>query len=298
MPYRLEKYTNTENPIYQQVLNYYHYCDYRRNMTTATMEGKTTVINEFLNTTGLEDLRKIDNHIIDLWVDHMQERGNCPSTINMRLKTLIAMLKWERDDNVHMDNLSIARICLLKELPARRRWFKAEEIEQVLALADRREWLIIKIAFDCGLRLNELRNLKLENIEGNKLYYVGKGRKARSGILSPEVIVRLDDWVKRNHITNYLWPSKKVNGKPLSEPAFRDAIERSFMRAGFKMTPHDLRRSFAADFLEIGASEREIQHVMGHASINTTERYLQQLDDKEAQRLYAAKYSRSTANLR
>jgi len=298
MPYRLEKYTRVEYPIYQQILNYYHYCDHRRNMTEATMEGKTTVINDFVKSSRLQDLCQIDNHIIDLWVDEMRARDNQPSTVNMRLKHLIAMLKWERDDNVHMDNLSIARICLLKEAPARRQWFTAECIQEVLAYADRREWLIIKIAFDCGLRLNELRNLQLKDIEGDKIYYTGKGRKARDGVLSPEVMIRLDDWVKRNRITKYLWPSRRSADKPICEVAFRNAIEKVFLRAGYNMVPHDLRRSFAADFLKLGASEREIQHVMGHSSIKTTERYLARLDDSEERRLYAVKYSRSTEALR
>lgn len=298
MPYRLEKFTDITNPIYQQVLDYYEHCEFQRNMTPATMEGKTVAINNFVKESGLRDLGDITNSHIDDWVTRMRRRGNQASTINMRLKHLIPMLKWQRDDNLHMDNLSISRICMLNTVAKRKRFFRSETVVEALAYANRMEWLLIKIMFDCGLRLNELRNLRLKDVDGDTIYYMAKGRKQRQGVLSQEVQVRLDDWIKSRRIIDYLWPSKRDPHKPMTEGAFRKAIKRPFALAGITMVPHDLRRSFANDFLELGVSKREIQHMMGHSSIRTTEMYLAEMDDSEARRLYHLKYSREITNLR
>ena len=257
-----------------------------------TMAAKMDGINYFVRFTKITDLKDITNQMIDDWVDHMNSRNNTGRTINNRLAQLKVMLRWQRDDNVSMPNLKISRIITQKEVPPRKVFFTREEIGKALAMADRREWLMIKLAFDCGLRISELRNLRLSDIHGKRMRIVGKGQKLRYVVMSDDARIRLDDWISRENIKDYLWPSASRKASPICDAEMRSAMRKVFNSAGFNdFRPHDLRHSYATDLKRLGLSTRKIQVGMGHSSEAITERYLSDLDGFNVDEIYNVKYS-------
>ena len=291
MAYGLEKITSPEVPIYKQLMEYYRFCEYTCRMSSNTMAVKTGAINYFVDYTGIEKLEDINNQMIYEWVDHMASRGNTGRSINGRLQQLRVMLKWQRDDNVLMPDLKISRIVMQKEVPPRKVFFTREEINSALALADRREWLMIKLAFDCGLRISELRNLRLSDIHEKRMRIVGKCSKLRYVIMSDDARIRLDDWIQREGITDYLWPNK-TNGKPICDYDMRKAMKKPFKAAGFNnFRPHDLRHSYATELKQLGVPTRQIQVGMGHSSEAITEKYLSDLDGFNVDEIYKVKYA-------
>lgn len=297
--YGLEKVASKESVIYNQLFSYYHYCDCVRRMSPNTMSVKTEAINNFVKFCGITRLEDITNQQIYDWISDQTDRGNAGRSINNRLSQLKVMLRWQRDDNVVMPNLKISRIVKQKEVPPRQVYFTREQVYKVLALADRREWLMIKMAFDCGFRITELRTLRITNIHGNHITYVGKGQKKRHVKLDNEVMARLDDYISREHITDYLWPSILSPNQPVCDEDMRKAMRKPFKAAGFDdFCPHDLRRSFATDLKVLGASTREIQVGMGHSVEATTERYLKDLIGYNTDSLYDMKYQAAAPVLR
>ena len=297
MAYRLEKIVPEDTPIYQQLTNYYKFCD-RCRMSRATMATKTIDINYFVKFSGIKNLEEINNQQIDEWVDDMIARGNSGRSINCRLTQLRAMLKWQRDDNIIMPNLKISRIVMQKEMPPRKVFFSREEINKALSMANRREWLMIKLAFDCGLRISELRNLRLENIQGRKMRIVGKCSKLRFVMMSEEARTRLDDYIQREDIVDYLWTNKKCD-RPICDVEMRNAMKAPFIAAGFRnFRPHDLRHSYATELKQLGVPTRQIQIGMGHSSEAITERYLSDLDGFNIDEIYNVKFSVPDLSLR
>lgn len=300
MNYNIEKYVEcTNKPIIKQVVKYYDYCQYTRHFTKNTMRGKVGSINHFLRFTGITDLKSISNDMIYEWMGDQTAQGNKPRTVNNRLKHLVAMLKYYRDFGMRMPKLSISELVKQHEEPPKRRAFTRDVVYEALKYADRDTWLMIKISFDCGLRINELRNIKLQDINGNQVEIIGKGRKRRYIILSNEVVVRLNDWIRRKELHNWLWPSKTKPNTPMTTETIRAKMRTAFECAGiYGFCPHELRHSYATGLKRLGASTRSIQMGLGHSSELTTENYLHDLDGSDLQELYALKYSAPAPEIR
>jgi integrase len=165
-----------------------------------------------------------------------------------------------------------------EEVPPRRGYYTAEEVEKVLRDCNPIQWLLIKIAFDSGMRLSELTNLRLREINDTQLNYTGKGNKQRESYISPITRERLDDYIQRNNITDYVFENPET-GKPYGVNTIREKMRKAFIYAGFDgFYPHIMRHSFATDAQRNGASMIELRDMLGHKSVETTEVYLHGLE--------------------
>ena len=137
--------------------------------------------------------------------------------------------------------------------------------------------LIIKLLYGCGLRVNEIVNLKKEdiNFEENLIKInLGKGKKDRFVKLPSSVKEELGYYVKLNN-EDYLFPSNK--GGKLTKKTIAKIVQNAAKKAKIKkrVYPHLLRHSFATHLLEQGIDLRIIQKLLGHSSIKTTKIYTQ-----------------------
>lgn len=147
------------------------------------------------------------------------------------------------------------------------------QIKSMIALTQNpKHRLLIGILYSTGLRLNEVRNLCLEDIDPERgMVHVryGKGAKDRQTIISHEVVSKLPLLVS----SGLVFRGRSGPYSPRSVQAIIDAAAR---RASLpiKVTPHTLRHSFATHLLESGVDIRLIQQLLGHSSLETTGIYL------------------------
>ena len=262
--------------IDKQIDEYLNYCENVRRMSEQTLHGKRWICREFLKTIKIDSLSELSNKHINEWI---AARGCSGRTINSRLVNLVAMLRYFQDMGISFPKLKLRLIIKCKEQPPRRVYYTREQIEQVLRYADHLEWLLIKLCFDCGLRISELRNLRLMNLNGRMVTFIGKGSKARESYMSKEAKNRLDDWIQRNRISDFIWVRTPGKNEPMSVEDIRYLMRKPFYQAGFKnFYPHALRHSFATDIQKHGASLMETKEMLGHARIETTERYVHGLE--------------------
>lgn len=265
--------------IDKQIDEYLNYCENVRRMSEQTLHGKRWICREFLKTIKIDSLSELSNKHINEWIAEQTARGCSGRTINSRLVNLVAMLRYFQDMGVSFPKLKLRLIIKCKEQPPRRVYYTREQIEQVLRYADHLEWLLIKLCFDCGLRISELRNLRLMNLNGRMVTFIGKGSKARESYMSEEARSRLDDWIQRNRISDFIWVRTPGKNEPMSVEDIRYLMRKPFYQAGFKnFYPHALRHSFATDIQKHGASLMETKEMLGHARIETTERYVHGLE--------------------
>jgi integrase/recombinase XerD len=155
---------------------------------------------------------------------------------------------------------------------------------------------ILEVAYASGLRLAELRGLRLEQLqlEAGFLIVIGKGNKERVVPIGKKAIKSLEHYLQAGRAK--LIKSKSPGtvfltrrGTPFSPVTMWLRIKKRVAYAGIErnITPHMLRHSFATHLLENGADLRAIQEMLGHANISTTELYthvtgqrLQQVHDK------------------
>ena len=265
--------------IDKQIDEYLNYCENVRRMSEQTLHGKRWICREFLKTIKIDSLSELSNKHINEWIAEQTARGCSGRTINSRLVNLVAMLRYFQDMGISFPKLKLRLIIKCKEQPPRRVYYTREQIDQVLKYADHLEWLLIKLCFDCGLRISELRNLRLMNLNGRMVTFIGKGSKARESYMSKEAKTRLDDWIQRNRISDFIWVRTPGKNEPMSVEDIRYLMRKPFYQAGFKnFYPHALRHSFATDIQKHGASLMETKEMLGHARIETTERYVHGLE--------------------
>ena len=265
--------------IDKQIDEYLNYCENVRRMSEQTLHSKRWICREFLKTIKIDSLGALSNKHINEWIAEQTARGCSGRTINSRLVNLVAMLRYFQDMGISFPKLKLRLIIKCKEQPPRRVYYTREQIEQVLRYADHLEWLLIKLCFDCGLRISELRNLRLMNLNGRMVTFIGKGSKARESYMSEEARSRLDDWIQRNRISDFIWVRALGKNEPMSVEDIRYLMRKPFYQAGFKnFYPHALRHSFATDIQKHGASLMETKEMLGHARIETTERYVHGLE--------------------
>ncbi len=153
-----------------------------------------------------------------------------------------------------------------------------EEIKRMLeTVRNNKSKLIISMLYSSGLRLSEVLNLKLNDLElKEKIGWVrkGKGKKDRLFILSETLINELEGHTKNKEPSSFLFPGK--NGR-MSARNIQKIISSTARRANIskKVTPHSLRHSFATHLLGAGIDIRKIQLLLGHSNLNTTQLYTQ-----------------------
>ena len=156
----------------------------------------------------------------------------------------------------------------------------AEEITRILDhTTNLKHWAIIATFYSTGLRCNELRLLKVGDIDSQRM--VIHVREAKGGVprdigLSPVLLERLRIYWRWRKPHDWLFPSKMRPDRPMECKTIRVACSNAGRRAGIRkqVSPHVYRHSYATHMLEAGADLRTIQVLLGHADIQTTARYL------------------------
>jgi site-specific recombinase XerD len=158
-----------------------------------------------------------------------------------------------------------------------------DEIKRILnCINNVKHRTMIALIYSSGLRLSELVNLRVRDIDlANLSIHVkeGKGKKDRITIFSEKIVDDLKRFIdgKRSDEYVFLSSGKDRQGRyhPLSGRSVEKVLESALKRAGInkKATPHDLRHSFATHLLENGISLRHIQVLLGHKNISTTTIY-------------------------
>ncbi|MBL6868976.1 MAG: tyrosine-type recombinase/integrase [Flavobacteriales bacterium] len=135
---------------------------------------------------------------------------------------------------------------------------------------------ILAVIYSCGLRVSELINIKINDIDNNRMVIhirKAKGNKDRQVQLTNQLLELLRKYYKKYLPLNYLIVGQ--NGGKYSTTSIQKIIKNSSLKAGIykKVTPHTLRHSFATHLLENGTDIRYIQTILGHSDIKTTQIY-------------------------
>lgn len=186
---------------------------------------------------------------------------------------VISEIKIPKKERKLPDILTISEVSLL---------FSAPDIKTYKGLLD---LVMIEMCYYCGLRVSELCNLKIEDINFTALHLkvLGKGSKERIVPFSEELA---------SYLTLYLHQREKIvnpfvfvhqNGKRVSRQYLFLEIKKYALEKGIKKNihPHLFRHTFATNLLENGANLRQVQALLGHKNIETTEIYTHVSKKKE-----------------
>lgn len=211
------------------------------------------------------------------------------ATVNAYLSSISAFFKYLEHKGIYEDITNNVKHLTDTNLH-KRKFLTIEDCKYILEnCKDLREKTIFMLTLNCGLRANEVVNIQLKDFKeiNNKvcLYVLGKGRDYKQDyvIVENNVYETIKKYIQEYNITDYLFVSSSnhnTNGK-LTTRSIRRIVNNMYERLGIKeeqLTFHSIRHSFATISIENGADIREVSQAMRHRSINTTQRYLHDLE--------------------
>ena len=175
-----------------------------------------------------------------------------------------------------------------KQMP---KYLSEDEVKRLLEAAKEnpRDYAIVSLLAYSGLRVSELCNLKLEDVDfSGRIIYVrsGKGDRDRIVVVSPHVIDAIQDYLlTRDNDMEYIFSSQK--SERISRVQVFRLVKKYAKKAGIKkeVTPHVLRHTLATTLLRRGVDIRFIQQFLGHSSVATTQIYTH-VDDAMLKSVY------------
>ncbi len=217
------------------------------------------------------------------------------STINVRLSAIRKMVSEARKNGM----LSAEDAARLMEIPNIRQkgtrlgnWLTKEQAKELLAVPDRstlkgkRDYVILALLVGCALRRQELASLDVGTIQQREGRWVladleGKGRRVRTVAIPVWVKQGINAWmtaagIEEGPLLRSIAKGKKAKmGESLSDWAVWSVVEQSARQIGIeRFGVHDLRRTCAKLCRKSGGDLEQIKFLLGHSSIQTTERYL------------------------
>jgi integrase len=225
---------------------------------------------------------------------HLEQRDYAPATINLRLAAVRRMAYEAADAGLLSPELAagIRRVKGLRRLGVRvGNWLTPEQGRRLLrtstpnTLRDRRNHAMLAMLIGCGLRRGELLGLTVAAVQQREERWViadlhGKAGHVRTVPIPSWVKAAIDVWTNAAGITEgrlfrAIDRTGKVWGGGMTPKVIWDVVRQAAHAAGIdKLAPHDLRRTCARLCYLAGGELDQIQFLLGHVSIQTTERYL------------------------
>ena len=233
------------------------------------------------------------NHIVDYMLA-MKERGYASSTVARKVAATKSFFHFLKEEGSVTDDptLKLESPKVKKHLP---KAISIEDVERLLAEPTKsdsakglRDTALLETLYATGLRVSEVVSLNIEDVdlETGTIYCIGKGDRERVVPVYDQAALTIDAYLKngrpvlvRNSEEKALFLNHR--GERLTRQGLWLIIKQYVDTVGIEgdVTPHTLRHSFATHMLHGGAKLRDVQKLLGHANISTTQVYTQVTQD-------------------
>ena len=268
---------------------------YQKNYSLYTVTNYHNDIEEFFYYLERESLSFLDVVYDDLRFYLMylkEEKNDSNSSIDRKLSSLRGFYKYLANEGYIEKNV----FSLVngpkkdKKLP---RYFEYNELEELFSVPDdtpmgQRDLLILEMLYGTGVRVGELVNIKVKDIDfsSHSILILGKGNKERivtyGEYCSDALKKYLDDGYHRLNIKNNEYLLLNKNGEGLTERGVRYILDQIIKKTSLNksISPHMLRHSFATHLLNEGCDLISVQKLLGHESIKATQIYTHVTTDR------------------
>jgi integrase/recombinase XerD len=263
------------SPIHSDVkktLSVYKELLVRRRYSSATILNYSCQFQRFLEYLNKDADVVTESEIIAYMQYLISDKKVSPSTQNIVINAL--KFYYEQVKGGTRKMYSLERPFLEDKLPT---VFSEQEVRMIIDSCDNlKHKTMLQTIYAAGLRRSELLGLKRDHIDRDRkliLIVAGKGKKDRITLLSPKLLVHLDDYLAQ--YAPKVWLFESFDHGPYSASSLQHVFQAAWRKSGIKKhgSLHTLRHSFATHLLEHGTDLRYIQSLLGHNSSRTTERY-------------------------
>ena len=275
------------------VLKFIDYLKNERNYSNNTIISYENDLNEFISIYE-EDVLTLKYKDISKYLKHIYDKDYNRNTISRKLSAIKSFYNYFKSEGIikqsPVNNISYPKKALT--LP---KFLQYSELETLFSVPDindsygQRDRLILELLYATGLRVSELDNIKLEDIDlsNQEIRVLGKG--------SVERIVYFGEYAKdimelyirdgrekllKGRVSEYLFINNKFN--KLTDRGVRFILDKILEKTSIKVkiSPHSLRHTFATHLLNEGADLKVVQELLGHKNLSTTSIYTHVSNEK------------------
>lgn len=259
-----------------------------------SQRGYRHSIDEFIAWYCSELRLSFNKTVVTRYRIHLESRQLAPSTINVRLAAVRRLACEAADSGLLSPELAagIQRVKGARKLGVRLgNWLTAEEARRLWqspgteTLKGKRDRALLAVLLGCGLRRRELAELTVDLLQRREDHWaivdlVGKGGHIRTVPVPDWVKRTLDDWllaagIVSGRVFRCVCRAGKMWGEGITERVVWHVVKENAAKLNVpNLAPHDLRRSCARLCHRAGGEMEQIQFLLGHVSVQTTESYL------------------------
>ncbi len=290
-------------------LNFLNYLSYERGLSENTVNSYRFDLEEFLNYLENESLeiKSLRPQDIDNFIFFLSKKGLTSTTVARYISSIRTFFKFLVINEYIEENPAelVERPKISRDVPIFLTEDEVEKIKLTIINTEQndaqkvRDLTIIELLFSTGLRVSELVNLKVDDVNIVSDYIVVKGKGNRERIvplgslakkyLKEYLLVRKKTLDKFKRDDGFLFISRL--GKKISRVSIWKMVKKYVILAGLedKITVHTLRHSFATELLRNGADLRSVQELLGHKSILATQIYTHITDESKFRAIFNMK---------
>jgi len=269
----------------QSLRSFFTFLYVEKGLSKNTIEAYSNDINDFLNwlnKRNIQDYKEISELVVNEYVAYLFNKALKSSTVNRKISSLKSFYLFLIKKKIISSSPLSEIITPKKEhhLPSS---MSEDEVERLLRSPnieldlENRDKAMIEMLYATGMRISELINLKITDIdlERSVLKVLGKGSKERLIPFGEKALDSLNSYLekRKKSLAKEVFISNR--GKKMTRTGFWQRIKIYLSREGLKdsISPHTLRHAFATHLLNRGADLRSVQLLLGHSDLSTTQIY-------------------------
>ena len=262
------------------------YLSSEKRFSEHTIKSYTTDLKQFTSFLSsefqiIDEINEISFQIIRTWIASLLEKGINPRSVNRKISTLKTYFKFLIREGVLIEN-PITKVVAPKSKKRLPVFIEEDQIASLLnevqfeeGFVGQRNKLIIELFYVTGIRLSELINIKISDVDFNNqsIKVLGKRNKERIIPLSSNVVNDLNIFIENNQKNKYLFTN--LEGEKLYNKLVYRLVNKYIgeISSVNKKSPHILRHTFATHMLNNGADINAIKELLGHANLSATQVY-------------------------
>jgi integrase/recombinase XerD len=280
------------------LVEYFYHCE-AKGFTKKTLVNKRQELGQLkqflVKKRGITELENVTDHDLKAYVRLKQQSGLQAASIVSMFKLIKAFFNWCVTEEYLKENIAL-RVATPKIPKKVLKGFTAEEVKAMIDAFtyknyfEARNKAIIAMLSDCGLRAKELRELETINVKETTILVNGKGNKERYIFISPALKKIL---IKHERIKREFFKDKYINshyyflsykGDLISHVGLDNVIKEAGRRTKIetkRVSPHTFRHFFSVQCILNGIDIYTLSKLLGHSELQTTQNYLQSLEDFE-----------------
>lgn len=272
---------------------YLEYLKYQKNYSDETIHSYSIDIEEFLDYINSEciNICEVGYDVVKAWLIHLDEKKNKSTTVSRKISSLRGFYKYLINNKV-IDSNPFSLVSLPKKERHLPRFFYYNELEEMFQVPKlntalgQRDRLLLEMLYATGVRVSELVNIKVSDINGEEIKVLGKGNKERIVEFGDYAESILELYLKEGYKylnvkkSEYLFLNNR--GGKLTTRGVRYILDNIINKTTIdkKISPHMLRHTFATHLLNEGCDLLTVQELLGHESLTATSIYTHITNDR------------------